>query len=117
MGTLCLSAAALFHAGASVSTALTEAQLNFAILQAESSICVDTEFNWIDVYTTLNADLKYILEEACSVKAANNLVKFDMGGYSSQLEAQTILDVNLDIYKNNIKTLKDQKGKDLLNAV
>jgi len=107
MGTLCLSGAALFKAGVNVSTDLTEAQYDYAIRQAESIINSTTEYNWTNNYATLNADVKYILELACSNLAAVYLVNYDMSGYTSRIFAETTLDVLKDGYNMAIKELKE----------
>ena len=114
MTTLCISGAALFKAGANVSTALTGAQIDSVILQVESEINATTRYNWNDNYATLNADVKYILEQAASNLAAMYLVTYDMSGYTSKTEAQTILDVLLDGYRRAIKELTDIKNRDFV---
>jgi len=112
--TLALSGAVLFKAGANVSTALTEADYNYAILQAEGYINSITKYNWNDNYATLSADVKYILEDACSNLAAMYLIQYDMSGYTSRAEAQTMLDVLRDRASNAIKELKDVKVRDFV---
>jgi len=114
MGTLCLSGAALFKAGVNVSTALTEAHYDFAILQAEGYICSITKYNWVDAYGTLSVDTKYILEDACSCLAGMYLITYDMSGYRSRTESQTMLDVLRDRASTAIKELKDVKVRDFV---
>lgn len=116
MATLALSGASVFKAGAGVSTSITEAQHDYALLQAESHICTATRFNWVDVYGSLNVDIKYILEETCSDLAAMYLINFDMSGYTSRSEALAMLDVLRDKVANNIKTLSDDNIRKFVNA-
>ena len=107
MGTLCLSSAALFKAGANVSTALVEADYNYAILQAESQIIVDSGFNWIPVYLTLSTDVRFILEQACSAKAGILLINYDPDamGRSTAVSKQNVLAWE---YNLAIKLLREQ---------
>ena len=116
MGTMCLSGAALFKAGANVSTALTEAQYDYAILQAESSINVATRYNWTDGYAALNADVKYILEDVCSNLAAMYLVSYDMSGYTSRVEAEDMVNVHIFRIAQIHKLLKDASVQDFLSV-
>jgi len=115
MGTLCISGAALFKAGANVSTSLVEADYDYSILQAEALINSLTRYNWIDNYASLNADVKYLLEDACSNLAAIYLINYDMSGYTSRVEAQTMLDVLYDRANKIIKELTDKKVQDFVN--
>lgn len=110
MGTLCLSAAALFKAGANVSTDLTVTQISSAILQAESVINVETRHNWVDAYPTLNADVKYILEQACSDLAAVYLINYDPDSIGRST-AELRMDVLTSSAYKTIKTLTDLKNR------
>ena len=114
MATLAISGAALFKAGANVSTALTEAHYDYALLQAEGYINSITKYNWVDAYGTLSVDTKYILEDACSDLAAMYIINYDMSGYTSRSEAQTMLDILRDRASTAIKELKDIKVRDFV---
>lgn len=116
MATLATSGAAVFKAGEGVSTSISEAQHNYALLQAEGVICAETRYNWIDAYATLNADVKYILEQVCSDLAAIYLINYDTTGYKSTAEAQTMLDVLKDRAEKSIKTLTDIKTRDFVTG-
>jgi hypothetical protein len=115
MGTLCQSGAALFKAGANVSTALVEADYDFAILQAEGQINTISRYNWIDAFSGLNVDVKFILEEVCSNLAAIYLINYDMSGYNSRAEAQTMMDVLRDRAEKGLSLIKDIKQQDFIN--
>ncbi len=116
MATLALSGAALFKAGANVSTALVEADYDYALLQAEGAINTATRFNWIDVYSTLNVDVKFVLEEACSDLAAIYLIQYDMSGYTSRGEAESMITVLRDGFLRDISLLKDIKQQTFVNG-
>jgi hypothetical protein len=101
-----------YKAGAgksSVSSA--EAYTNSFIAQAESFINSTTRYNWSDVYSTLNADTKAILKECASNLAATYVISYDMSGYFSLAEAQTLINVLYDRAEKCFKLLEDQKTK------
>jgi len=116
--TMCLSGAVLLKAGANVSSVLTtdaSSQIEQFILQAESFINVVTRVNYTDGFADLNADVKKILEDAASSYAAVSCINYDMSGYSSRAEAQTMLDVNWAKFKECIDLLKDKKHTDFMD--
>ena len=81
-------------AGANASsTANVEAYINDFMTQAESFINTATTYNWSDAYATLNADVKGILKEIASNLAAMYVIQYDMSGFTSRSEAETMLDV------------------------
>ena len=101
-------------AGAYNTTDMIEARINELCLQAESLINVKTQYNWSDKFsapatTTLNADVWYILSDAESNLVAMFMIQNDMSGYTSQSEAQTMLDVLRDAFNRDINLLKDDK--------
>lgn len=118
--TFCLSGACLLRAGANVSTYFTTgagaSKIDSLINQAECGINVATRKNWIDVYSGLNADVKLILEEASAVSTAMAIVSYDMSGYTSRTEAETILDVLRDTYVRDVEILKDFKAQDFVTG-
>lgn len=121
MVTLCLSGSCLLKAGENCSTDFTgtsaEDNWNALILQAESYICSVSRQNWIDDYAGLNADLKYILEDLCSCIAAMYAISYDMSGFTSRFEAETMLDVLNDRIEKMIVLLKEKKVVDFIKEV
>jgi len=94
-------------AGANASaTSNVEAYINDFITQAESEINAATTFNWSDAYSGLNVDAKGILKEAASNLAAMYVIQFDMSGFTSREEAQTMLDVLLNGYQRCLSLLR-----------
>lgn len=102
-------------AGASA-TSNTEAYINQYMAEAESLINATTRVNWSDIYASLNTDLKEILKMAASAKAAMMVIQYDMRGYTTLAEAQTMLDVLRDEFNTAIVELKDAKVRDFVNA-
>ena len=110
-GTLCTEADIEMKEGANVSAAVTEAMHTAWALMAESFVNVTTHFNWTDAYAALSADVKYILSDVVSSKAAMYAIQYDMSGYSSRVEAETMLDVLRDSIVKGIELLKEQNNK------
>ena len=108
--TLAVSGNVVLKAGLNASV-LTEAQYEELINQAEGQINTDSEFNWNDVYGTLNVDVKYILQLAASNLAAIYLVNYNPNVWNLAT-AQTKLDVLWDGYESAIKNLREKdKGQ------
>ena len=102
-------------AGANASaTSNVEAYINDFITQAEAMINTATRFNWSDAYSGLNVDVKGILKLAASAKAAMMVINLDMSGFTSRLEAETMLDVLKDDFLEAVSILRDIKKRDFM---
>lgn len=97
-------------------TSNVEAYINDYMTQAESIINVMSQDNWSDSYSALNADVKGILKSAASAWAAMRVINFDMSGFTSRAEAQTMLDVLQDEFLNAVSILRDIKKRDFMNG-
>src|SRR3990167_4073744 len=84
-----------------------EAYINDFMTQAESTINSMTMKNWSDSYSSLNVDVKGVLKEAASNLAAMYVINYDLSGFSSRLEAETMLDVLRDGFERCVKILKE----------
>lgn len=114
--TLCDSGAVKLKAGYGVSPNITATQYTQMINQAEASICAETRTDVVAGYSGYDATKKKILEDAASSKAAINAINYDMSGYTSRVEAQTMLDVNSDNYFYAIKLLQDSATKSFITT-
>lgn len=115
-GTFATTAEVSRKAGANAnSTSNAEAYINQFIKEAESYINGVCRFNFTDVYSTLNADVKSLLKEAASNLAAIYVINYDMAGFTSRTEAQTMLDVLYQRAMDCIKELKDKKTQYFIN--
>lgn len=122
--TFCVSGAVFAKAGDGMNQDLKTAAIyggtEFAvekwIQEAESTINVATRYNWTDVYSTLNDDVKKILEETASCLAAIYCITYDMSGYSERNEAESMINVLRDIALRNISILRDKKQQDFING-
>ena len=101
------------RAGANVNaTAITVAETDKYVLDVEAYINARTRVNWSDLVTAgLNADVEGILREASACMCAMYAIQYDMGGFNSLLEAQTMLDILRDKHVKALEALEDAKIK------
>ena len=113
-GTFCTEEEIQDVEGANVSSAVDEAFHNRQVAQAESLINARTRVNWHDIYGTLDADTKQILAEVAASIAGSKGISYDMSGYSSRAEAETMLDLNNNVINRGLQILKEQAVKDFI---
>ena len=116
-GIFCTTDEVLRKAGADVSSVITAASyayINDFVTQAESTINVESGYNWSDDYASLNADVKGILKLAASNLAAMFCINYDLASYPLRIIAETMLDVLRDGYQQAIKVLKDEVTQDFI---
>ena len=104
--TLCTSGSVKLKAGTNA-TALTTAQYTEIINQAEGAIVADTDINWLDIYSTMDADFKKILEGATASLAANTAIMYDPLALGGLAVATTAINRNLDEYDRAVRRLKE----------
>lgn len=102
----------LTKAGANYSTGVTEARINALCLQAEGYINVVTQKNFSDAYGALNADVKSLLGMVESDIVAAYIISYNMSGYTSRAEAQTMLDLLWASASRGLAVLKQQANRD-----
>jgi hypothetical protein len=113
--TLTTSAAIWAKAGANVSIASGYEQTSGARLlkfsdEAEAWVNAETLQDWTTNYASVGTNFQQVLSDVVSSKAAIGMITFDMSGYTSRTEAQTMLDVNNDIVRKGIAFLKDKSN-------
>ena len=118
---MCTSGAILSKAGANVSTATlfestSGARLKQASEEAEALINTITRNNYSDDFSGLNADVQGILQGAASDLGAADMINWDMSGYTSRAEAQTMQDVLRDKALRNLSLIKDKKQQDFIDG-
>lgn len=123
--TFCVSGAVLKKAGVNVNTGLSGGTVflsgsNFIvdtwINDAESIINSITRNNWVADYSALNANVKDILRDAAASYAAMNCINYDMSGFTSRLEAQTMLDFLRDCFSRDLETLKQKENETFMTG-
>ncbi len=103
-------------AGANASgTSNVEAYINSYMAQVESSINALARYNFSDVYSTLNVDVKGILTEISSCLAAIYVIQFDMSGFTSRIEAEDMVNILRDAALRGLSVLRDKKTQTFLN--
>lgn len=112
--TLCDSGAVKLKAGTDVSTSLTDSDYTKLINQAESYINAAARINFVDLFSGLNDDVKFILEDAASSHAAMSAIGYNMNNYPSTARAQTLLNINWARLQENINLLKEKPKTDFM---
>ena len=112
--TLSVSGHAIMKAGNGANENLT---LSGSVLdtwsdQAEGKLNAMTRKDWVADYADVSTNFQGILDDTISDMVAMKIINYDMSGYTSRLEAQTMLDVLRDNIAKNIEILKEQKHKE-----
>ena len=101
--------------GANVDTNFTVSMKINSLLQAEGWLNSETRYNWSDAFVKpLNADVKSLITGVTSSLVAIDAINYNMSGYTSRAEAQTMLDVLWDIARRGVRTLKEVKVRDFV---
>ena len=120
LGIYCKNANIIARAGSGASaTSAASTWTDTVVLDAEAVINVMTRKVWaVDAaaYAALSAAVKQILMDAAACYCAIYVIMYDMSGYSSRAEAQTMIDVNYNNFIRNIKVLEDLKMQDFITG-
>jgi len=109
--TLCTSGAAIYKAGTNANSTVVASG---SILQewsdeVEGSIDTLTRKDWVASFASVAANFKPILTDLASDMIATKIINYDMSGYTSRTEVQTMLDVLHDNIIRNLNELKKQE--------
>ena len=123
--TLCAKADVQLKAGKNVSTNLTDANFTSLINQAESFINVEVDArdssgnaeDLVSGFSGYAANVKNILQDACSSRAAVLAIQHEMNSYTDRNEAQTMINVNWAVYHECIRVLKEAVKSDRLQGI
>ena len=111
--TLCTVYEAQMKAGKNVSVSGGDANfMESFINEAEGYVCMRTRYNWIAAHAGLSAYVKYILRLAVSNLAAMYAIQYDMAGFTTRTEAETMLDVLRDGFVKAMEVLEDMAVKE-----
>jgi hypothetical protein len=113
--TLTTSGAAIVKAGAGANSVIVANVANLEKFsdQAEGRIVAQTRRDWVTDYSNLSTEIKGILDDVASSLIAMQIINYDMGGYTSRAEAQTMLNVQDNTASSGINILKDFKSNDI----
>ena len=103
--TLTTSGAIMIKAGKNRSADISGADLSLLSDWAEAFIFTSTRKDRVTDYTTVNTNAKATLSDVASSYAAKIWIEYDMSGYTSRSEAQTMLDVLDDNIKAGLSIL------------
>jgi len=117
--TLCTSWAIITKAGANASSIATASGAILAQFseEAEAQTIVVGRYDWVTNYASVNANAKLILNDVTSSLAAMKVISYDMSGYTTRGEAQTMLDVLRDNASQGLALLKDQNTDTFIKKV
>jgi len=112
--TFCTSGAAIRKAGSNVNSTIKASGAALADWsnQAEAVINSQTRYDWTTNYSGLKANFKEALARAVTSLIAMNMINYDMSGYTSRSETQTMLDVLNDQVTNTISFLKKKQNQE-----
>ena len=82
---------------------------------AEAVINCATLKDWVADYNSVTANFKKILNHCASSMVAMDIINYDMSGFSSRAEAETMLDVLRDGVVRDLEILKQEKTKDTMD--
>ena len=116
MGFFTSSGAAVDKAGINVSTSIPEKAFNAWASGAEATINVATRKNWSPLFTDLNSAVRDILSDTSNSLVAIEAIKYDMSGYTSRGEAESMVNILRDGVLRNISFLRDKKSEDFING-
>lgn len=97
-------------------TGWTEANINQWCSEAESYINVLCQHNFSDNFATLDTDVSKILTEAVSNLTAVYGIIFNTAGYTTRIEAETMLNILWARFSQCIDLLKDEGVQTWLKA-
>ena len=111
--TLTTSGAAIVKAGANAT--ISYASLKTLSDQAEATLSTITRKDWVADYAAVTANFKGVLSDVVSDMIAMRIISYDMAGYTSRTEAETMLDVLRDNITRNIEVLREQKHQEVMD--
>jgi len=115
--TLCTELEAQYKAGKNYnSTSVTSTLVQSFINQAEGIICTEARYDFVTNYTGLTAVGKFFLANLASSLAAFFMISYDMSGFTSRTEAQTMLDTNWTIVVESLNLIRDNTFRNFIKT-
>ena len=113
--TLTTSGAAISKAGLNANSDIIASSATLAKWsdQAEAAVSAITRKDWVADYGDVSTNFKAVLDDTVSDFIAMRIIGYDMTGYLSLAESQTILDVIRDNQVRNLEILKNMKNKEV----
>ena len=111
--TLTTSGACLARAGKNAT--ISSANLQTYSDAAEAVINTATRKDWVADYSDVTTNFKAILNHCASSMVAMDIINYDMSGFTSRQEAETMLDVLRDGFVRDLEILKEEKNKEIMD--
>ena len=112
LGTLCVNADVVEEVGLNANAIYSvEAYTNKYIKKAEGFICSQARYNFVANYASVSTMGKEFLRKVTSELAAIDVIKQDMGGFTSRTEAQVMIDILYNLAVEAINLLRDEDFK------
>jgi len=99
--------------GANVSASYDTTAMENAELRGIAIMNTLTRYNWVDNLPT-NADVKPILSNFVSSFVAIEAISYDMSGYTSRAEAESMITVLRDSMLRDLSLLRDKKQQEFI---
>ena len=117
-GTLCTLADAVNKAGANASSGGTsEVLVSDFVKQAEGVINAVTRFDWVNKYSSLTDEVRFLLNQVASDLAAIYIITYDMSGYTAAtVEAETMLNIYREAVARGLSLLRDKNVKTFMTG-
>ena len=114
-GILCNNTDVVYLAGAGANSTYTaEAYTNIYIQMAEGLVCSNGKYDYVTNYASVNAVGKELLTLATATLAAIMAIQADMSGYSSGVEAESMITTLRTMHKDAMDLLTDKDREDIL---
>jgi hypothetical protein len=116
-GTIVAVAEMQFFAGENVdATGDVEANHNYLAGYAEAFLSTLVKYDIVTNWGSLNAVYKILFSEWAARFAANELIKYNMSGYTSRIEAEDLINVNAWRMMEIQKILEKAEFRDFLGV-
>lgn len=93
--------------GANASASFDDVMKTQSLLEAESYLNVETEYNWSDAWATLNADVQHLVTNYTASWVAMAAINYDPDAIG-RAAAELRLDVISEVMRIALKTLLDK---------
>jgi hypothetical protein len=108
--TLCTENQAKYKAGLNYdSTNVSSTLIASYINDAEGFISTESLYDWVTNYASVSAIGKFFLANVTASLAAIYMINYNMSGYTSRTEAQTMLDILWTQVVESLNVLRDQQ--------
>ena len=112
VGIMCSNAQIVAKAGVGANATIVAANstgTDAFVLMVEGFVNSYTQKNWSDVYTSLNVDVKSVLSGVVSDLCAIYVIQWDMTGYNSIREAESMVNILRDRAMQQLGILRDKE--------